>query len=174
MANDEINDSLLSVADLLLDILSANPLWEIADCREGNAFVVSFVIADTLTRFMEITGNGKILEKSSIRIVHGRPLLRSEPYPRFDHSWVELSLNINKGEEDAAKSGAVPEPGIIGCIDFSNGIRVIAPADAYYAVGAINEHELDKYTLDAYKSAALSEKHTGPFEKKSSKTSKPN
>ena len=163
-------ESLVSVADSLLDLLEASSLWEIADSQPGNAFAVAFVIADTLTRLIEATGNKGILEKSSVRIVHGRPTLRREPFTQFDHAWVELAIKVPNKEEDKE---AAPEI-IAGCIDFSNGIRAVAPMADYYTVGAINEHELSKYTVDAYKKAAMTAGHTGPFESKTGKPSKPN
>lgn len=167
---DSTAESLVAVASNLLDLLETNPLWAIADSHSGNAFAVAFVIADTLTRLIERTGKKGILEQSSIRIVHGRPTLRREPYQQFDHAWVEIAINVPRKADDKE---AAPEA-LVGCVDFSNGIRAIAPLPDYYAVGAVNEHELSKYTVDAYKKAAMTAGHTGPFESKTGKPSKPN
>lgn len=164
----QTEESLISVADSLLDLLETNPLWAVADTYQGNAFAVAFVIAETLTRLIAAADRKGMLERSSIRIVHGRPTLRKEPYEQFDHAWVELSIKIPSGEaQDLSEE-------ITGCIDFSNGIRAVAPMQDYYSVGSINEYELAKYTVESYKQAAITAGHTGPFESKTGKPSKPN
>ena len=167
---DSTAESLIAVASTLLELLETNPLWVATDSQPGNAFDVAFVIAHTLTNLIAATGKKGLLDNSSIRIVHGRPTLRREPYKQFDHASVELAITAPKGAEGKDAEENV----VVGCVDFSNGIRAIAPIRDYYSVGAINEHELSKYTVDAYKRAALAARHTGPFEEKPGKPSKPN
>lgn len=68
---------------------------------------------------------------------------------RFGHAWIE---------------GDIPEMGGAVVFDFSNGLNVIVPRDAYYVMGEIDPTTVRKYTAQEAIALMLETGHFGPWE----------
>ena len=86
-----------------------------------------------------------VLGFDDIRLVHGMvsgqgPLAGQ----RFVHAWAEVHDDV---------------------LDYSNGNRIIAPRELYYAVGEVVEEELVRYNVAQYRYHVMSSDHHGPWDR---------
>jgi hypothetical protein len=80
-------------------------------------------------------------------VCHGEPVGRGEANggAQYFHAWVES-----------------PDGTVV--IDRSNGLDVTMPRAVYYAIGQIDETEVDRYTADEVRRLIVDTGHWGPWD----------